>query len=69
MTESNKQQLRNRIESLIDGASLRDVLQAIEHICYLKGGYINENWQDSKTAAPWYNASTTIARYASTLDI
>jgi hypothetical protein len=69
MTENNKQQLRNRIESLVDSTSLHDVLQAIEHVCYLKGGHVNENWQDSKTAAPWYDASTYIAKYASTLDI
>lgn len=69
MTEEAKKQLRDKIEDLIDTTSLHDILQAIEHICYLKGAHIDENWQDSTTAAPWYNASTTIAKYAYRLQI
>jgi len=38
------------LEGIVDRTGLRNVLFALEHICFAKANHLEENWQDLKSA-------------------
>jgi hypothetical protein len=38
---------------IVDRAGLRNVLFALEHICFEKANHLEENWQDPRSAKLW----------------
>jgi hypothetical protein len=41
------------LEGIVDRAGLRNVLFALEHICFAKAEHLEENWQDPRSAKVW----------------
>jgi hypothetical protein len=52
------------LEGIVDRAGLRNVLFALESICYEKASHIEENWQDAKTAKVWTRSARHCANAA-----
>lgn len=44
---------KRSLETLIDHASLKDVLMALSEICAEKAEHIEANWQDKHLARRW----------------
>ena len=38
------------LEGIVDRAGLRNVLFALEHICFAKANHLDDNWQDVASA-------------------
>ena len=38
------------LEGIVDRAGLRNVLFALEHICFAKANHLEDNWQDVASA-------------------
>jgi len=55
------QELKNKLESLIDNNSVIKVLTAISEVCSEKSLHLSENWQDQKLAGIWANAATKVS--------
>ncbi len=51
---------RCQLESLIDGAGLCAMLQALSQICDEKADHIRTNWQDKHLAKSWNSAAGVI---------
>jgi hypothetical protein len=45
------------LERMVDGATLRTVLRALEGICQEKSEFIRANWQDETLAMAWRHAA------------
>jgi hypothetical protein len=45
------------LESIIDSASLADVVEALAEIAREKAEHIRSTWQDAATAKPWDSAA------------
>lgn len=56
------QNLKDKLESLIDSNSVATVLEAMSQICYEKSLHIQENWQDKSTAKHWDKAGNDISK-------
>jgi hypothetical protein len=41
------------LEGIVDRAGLRNVLFALEQICFAKAEHLEEAWQDERTATLW----------------
>ena len=41
------------LEGIVDQAGLRNVLFALEQICFAKAQHLEANWQDARTAKVW----------------
>ena len=41
------------LEGIVDRAGLRNVLLALEAICFAKAEHLETNWQDPKSARHW----------------
>jgi hypothetical protein len=65
ITQENK----DTLESIIDGSTLADVLNAISEICYEKADHIRTNWQDANTAKVWEKAGKYVELSACKLDV
>ena len=52
------------LEGIVDRAGLRNMLFALEHICYEKASHLEENWQDPKTAKVWSRSARHCANAA-----
>jgi hypothetical protein len=48
-----REELQNRLEALIDQATLERVLAAISLVCADKAEHIATNWQDKNLAKAW----------------
>jgi hypothetical protein len=55
-------ELEEKIEALIDGGTVYDVIEAVQTVCSLKAEHIRENWQDEKNAKVWDKAATVLSR-------
>ena len=56
MTRDLNQQEQDAIEAIIDGTSLKAVLEAISAICEEKADHIQANYNDPATARVWNEA-------------
>jgi hypothetical protein len=65
VTQENK----DTLESIIDGATLADVLNAISEICYEKADHIRTNWQDANTAKVWDKSGHYVQCLAAKLEV
>jgi histidinol-phosphate/aromatic aminotransferase/cobyric acid decarboxylase-like protein len=54
----------NKLESVIDSNSVKEVLDAIAAICLEKSDHIESNWQDIYTAKVWLKAGRKIEALA-----
>jgi hypothetical protein len=52
------------LEGIVNRAGLRNVLFALEHICYEKASHIEANWQDPKSAKVWTRSARRCANVA-----
>jgi len=52
------------LETLIDQASVKDVLQAIAFIIETKAEHIAANWQDEQTANVWLTEAHHLEQFA-----
>ena len=48
------------LESMLDGATLADVVLALSNIATEKALHIRANWQDTVTARPWRKAGSIL---------
>ncbi len=55
---------RATLESLVDRHGLQAVIRELADIAYLKGEHIEANWQDTKTARPWFSNGYKLHRTA-----
>lgn len=51
------QELKNKLESLIDSNSVASVLLAMSEVCTEKSQHIRDNYQDKNLAKQWDRAS------------
>lgn len=57
-------ELRERLEPLVDQMSVVDVLYALSGICDLKADHLSSNWQDEHAAQVWSNTAVRLAKLA-----
>jgi hypothetical protein len=69
MTDREFKELQDKLETLIDSSSLKDVIQAIEEVCYAKGQHLKENWQDPIGKAVWLEAGSNLTTFMNDLTI
>jgi hypothetical protein len=60
-----RNELENKLESLIDANCLEDVLGVLGEICRDKCSHIEGNWQDHALAKAWLNAAKHIDKTTS----
>lgn len=60
--------LADRLEHLVDEASLRNVLQALSAVCAAKAEHLETNWQDQRSARVWHRSARACDRLADKLD-
>lgn len=60
MANTNRPNLTEEVERLIDASSLLDMLTAIECVCGEKADHLRANWQDGLTARRWEQASKAV---------
>jgi hypothetical protein len=66
MTE--RPNVTEEIERLIDRVGLLDVMTAIECVCGEKADHIIYAWQDKTTAKPWRSAERTLGATVRKID-
>jgi len=54
------QEHKDRLEWIVDAASVGEVLMALVEICNLKAEHVQEHWHDSNMAAGWRADARTI---------
>jgi hypothetical protein len=55
---------KDKLEALIDGTSLQEVLYLIAYICTDKAEHLAANWQDDTAARVWNRRADKIAALA-----
>lgn len=50
-------EFRQAAEEYIDSSSLANAIGELAEICRLKSQHIQENWQDRRNAADWFEAA------------
>lgn len=55
-----ERELIEALETLVDGSSLAQVVDALASVTNLKAVHIVENWQDNSAATPWDKARVTL---------
>ena len=58
---------RNTLETLIDRHGLQKIVRELADLAYAKGEHIEANWQDPKTARPWFSNGRRLHKAADTL--
>ena len=48
--------LETKLETIVDSATLFDVVEALQGLCFLKAEHLSSNWQDDKSARTWTKA-------------
>lgn len=56
--------LANKLETIIDRASVEAVLLALAEVCEAKSGHVAENWQDEALSRRWDAAYTAVSAAA-----
>lgn len=57
---ANEKELLEKIEALVDSATVKDVLMLLSQVCAEKALHIRREWQDVDTAFPWEIASDQV---------
>jgi len=47
------EELKEKIEAIVDATSVREVLDALEEVCHEKAEHVRSNWQDEGLAIAW----------------
>jgi hypothetical protein len=62
MTARLEQNEMDILETMVDHASLIDVLTTLEQIAHAKADHLRSNWQDDKSAKVWEKDASRIAK-------
>jgi hypothetical protein len=57
-----------QLEAMVDRVGLRNVLYALERICYAKADHLRANWQDDRTAKSWSREARRLQKAADRVD-
>ena len=57
------------LEGMVDKAGLRNVLYALETICFAKAQHISEAWQDDGLSMTWAKEANRVGRCASSVQL
>lgn len=63
------QEEKTCLETMIDGHSFSDVLQALANIAYGKSEHLMENWRDSVSAKYWQKAGQAVQRVLAKIEV
>lgn len=58
-----------RLEEMIDGSSVKEVLDMIGTICSEKGDHIRGNWQDEPMARRWERVGQRCDKLSESIDL
>lgn len=61
--------MQDTLEQLIDQSSLKEVLEALADICYVKQEHLRVNWQDGRVAQAWVKAGRRLEICAAIIEI
>ena len=65
----NEQELKDRIEALVDSSDVDRVIDALAQVCREKAQHIDDSWQDPSLAREWTLAAKHIEIFAPRLPI
>lgn len=60
---------QEQLERLVDGGSLRAVLESLSEICVEKSLHVEEAWQDRTLARRWMRAAKIVDRCATSAGV
>lgn len=60
----NMQELKNKLETIIDSNSVATILEAMSQISYEKAQHIQESYQDKHLAGTWTIAGNQLSKLA-----
>jgi hypothetical protein len=66
---ANIAQLSQQLETMIDGASLCEVLEALEAVCHDKAEHLRNNWQDEPSARAWARAAKIVDKASASVEV